>query len=203
MQATIKKIQLPISPHTAIICGRTACGKTKFMLDLLESTNYNGKFENIVIICPTFKTNATYKEREWIKTLVHVDPGKELNKTLEGLYKKYKGERTLYIVDDCSALSDMKKKNNILSQLAFSGRHDEQSLWIITQRYNSILKDVRTQTQWVCMFHCKDNASFDECLNENDVVPREEKGDIRKKLRDAPHAKLILKTEYPYDYIVC
>lgn len=197
-----RKIKMPMEAHTAIICGRTNCGKTKFMLDLLESA-YLEKFKNIIIVCPTFKTNETYKERDWVSSLIHVDPGKELNKTLETLHGKYKGEKTLYIVDDCSALVDMKKKNSALSQLAFSGRHDKQSLWIITQRYNSVLKDVRTQTQWVCLFHCKDADSFKECLNENDVVPDEKRKEIKQDLKAGRYKKLILVTEHPYGYIVC
>lgn len=202
MGIVTKEINMPVIPHTAIICGRTNCGKTKFVLDLLEG-DYRCKFKNILIICPTFKKNKTYQDRSWISTVIHLDPGKELNKTLEMLQKKYEGEETLYIVDDCSALSDMKKKNSSLCKLAFSGRHDKHSLWIITQRYNSVLKDVRTQTQWVCLFHCKDADSFNECLNENDVVPKEERNKIKEELKAEAYKKLILVTEYPYSYTVC
>ena len=44
--------ELPKYPHSAIICGQTGCGKTEFVLDLLES-QYAGVFDNIVIFCPT------------------------------------------------------------------------------------------------------------------------------------------------------
>ena len=43
---------LPKYPHSAIVCGQTGCGKTEFVLDLLES-EYAGVFDNKVILCPT------------------------------------------------------------------------------------------------------------------------------------------------------
>ena len=57
--------ELPKYPHSAIICGQTGCGKTEFVLDLLES-EYAGVFENIVILCPTINWNKAYKNRCWI-----------------------------------------------------------------------------------------------------------------------------------------
>ena len=34
--------------------------------------------------------------------------------------------------------------------VAFSGRHAEQSVWVLTQKYTSVLKGLREQTRWVC-----------------------------------------------------
>ena len=52
------KIDFPkyMYAHSAIICGQTACGKTEFVLDLLES-EYAGVFDTIVELCPTIKWN--------------------------------------------------------------------------------------------------------------------------------------------------
>ena len=36
------------------------------------------------------------------------------------------GEPTLYIIDDCSASAALTKQKDMLSMLAFSGRHAEQ-----------------------------------------------------------------------------
>ena len=47
------------------VCGQTGCGKTEFVLDLLE-TEYAGVFEDIVILCPTIEWNKAYKNRNWI-----------------------------------------------------------------------------------------------------------------------------------------
>ena len=45
--------------------GVTACGKTEFLLKLLE-TVYKSHFEFIVILCPTISDNKTYLSRKWI-----------------------------------------------------------------------------------------------------------------------------------------
>ena len=88
----------------------------------------------------------------------------------------------------------------MLSQLALSGRHAEQSVWVISQRYISVLKDLREQAKWVCMFYTKDRDSSEYCLRENDVVPLEEKQKTKEELSKVKHRKLILKTDQPTGY---
>ena len=130
-----------------------------------------------------------------------VDPGERLHDWLRFWYRRFKGEPTLFIIDDCSASQAMTKKRDTLLELAFSGRHAQQSVWVLSQRYNSVLKDLREQTQWVALFHCKDRDSFEECLRENDVIAsREERVDIRRRLAEQKYAKLVLKTTNPSSY---
>ncbi|CAC5386305.1 unnamed protein product [Mytilus coruscus] len=166
--------------------------------------------------------NKAYKNREWIgdvrkpkqKNLIIVNPivevreangslyeEEKLQELLRMFFKKYAGHPTLYIIDDCSATKRTnKEKKDMLSELAFSGRHAEQSVWVISQRYNSVLKDLREQTKWLCMFYTKDRDSFDNCLRENDVIPTlEERQRIKEELKKK-HRKLILKTDQPTDY---
>jgi hypothetical protein len=196
---------LPKDPHAALVCGQTGCGKTVFLLDLLEGP-YRGIFRHIVILCPTVRHNKTYQSRPWIWSdpeVYIVDPGERLHDYLRAFYQTFSGEPTLYVVDDCSALKALTKKKDMLSELAFSGRHAEQSIWVLTQKYNSVLKDLREQTRWVALFHCKDRDSFEECLRENDVIPsREERTATRQLLAGTKHSKLILKTDQPTAYKV-
>ena len=122
----------------------------------------------------------------WADSEVYVvDPGERLHDYLRAFYTVFKGEPTLYVIDDCSASkaitknkdtsrSVLAKKKNMLSELAFSGRHAQQSVWVLTQKYNSVLTDLHEQARWVAIFHCKDRDSFNECLRENDIVPPEE-----------------------------
>ena len=91
----------------------------------------------------------------------------------------------------------------MLSELAFSGRHADQRVWVLTQTYNAVLKDLREQTRWVCLFHCKDRDSFEDCLRENDVIPtREQRALVRQQLAETKHAKLVLKTDQPAAYMM-
>ena len=112
---TLRIIVIPLHvlkyPHCAIICGQTGCGKTEFVLDLLEGV-YRGVFEHIVIFCPTIQWNRAYKNREWIgdvrkpknKNVIIVNPvinGEEkLQELLRMFFNKYAGSPTLYIIDD-------------------------------------------------------------------------------------------------------
>ena len=58
-------MNLPKFPHSAMFVGVKACGKTEFLLKLLE-TIYKNHFEFIVILCPTILDNKTYLSRKWI-----------------------------------------------------------------------------------------------------------------------------------------
>ena len=115
----------------------------------------------------------------------------------------FMGEPTLYIIDDCSVSTALRKKRDMLSMLAFSGRHAEQSVCVLTQKYISVLKDLREQTRWVCLFHFKARDSFEDYLRENDVIPsREQRALDRKQLAETKHAKLLLHTDQHVGYTV-
>jgi len=102
-----------------------------------------------------------------------------------------------------AASRTLTKKKDMLSELAFSGRHAKQSLWVLVQKYNAVCKDLREQTKWVALFHCKDCFSFVDVLDENDIVPCEHRTSLRTRLADCKHAKLLLKTDQPAAYVIC
>ena len=146
-----------------------------FVLELLEGV-YRGTFQHIVILCPSIHYNRPYQDTLWIwadPEVYVVDPGERLHDYLRAFYNVFKGELTLYIINDCSARKALTKKRDMLSELAFSGRHAQQSVWVLTQKYNSVSTDFREQARWVALFHCKYRESFYECLRENEMVPPE------------------------------
>ena len=125
-------------------------------------------------------------------------PSERLHDYLRAFYHVFIGEPTLYIIDDCSARKALTKKNDMLSELAFSDRHADQSDWVLTHKYNSVLKDLREQTRWLALFLCKDRDSFEDCLRENDAFPtREQRAIVRQQITETKHAKLVLKTDQP------
>ena len=73
--------------------------------------------------------------------------------------------------EELKHLNDQITKRDALSELAFSSHHRNHSLWVLTQKYNSVSKDVREQIKWLCLFFTKDRDSFEDCLRENDVIP--------------------------------
>ena len=52
-------------PNSAMFVGVTDCGKTEFLLQLLE-TICNNHLEFIVILCPTILDSKMYLSRKWI-----------------------------------------------------------------------------------------------------------------------------------------
>ena len=57
-------MNIPKFPHSAMFVGVTACGKTEFLLRLLE-TVYKSHFEFIVTLCPTSQ-RIKHLSRKWI-----------------------------------------------------------------------------------------------------------------------------------------
>ena len=117
-------MNLPKFPHSAMFIGVTACSKTEFLLQLLE-TVYKNHFEFIVILCPTILDNKTYLSRKWILDdknifIVHDMDGK-LNEWSKLFKNALKGRQTLFIIDSCSAEGEINTKQDALSELAFSG----------------------------------------------------------------------------------
>ena len=109
---------LPDYAHSAIICGQTGCGKTEFILDLLES-RYRMHFNHIVILCPTLRWNKAYHSRPWIwkdPEIYLIDPGERLHDWIRAFYQMFAGEETLYIVDDCSANKALTQKKKTCCQ---------------------------------------------------------------------------------------
>ena len=59
----------------------------------------------------------------------------KLNEWLKLFKNTLKGGQTLFIIDDCSAEGKINKKRDALSGLAFSGRHRNHYLWVLTTLY--------------------------------------------------------------------
>ena len=154
----------PRAPIRQLSAGRPDAEKP--FSSCLCSKNW-GFFRHIVILYPTIEHNKTYKQCPWLwadPEVYVLDPGERLHDYLWAFYLVFKGEPTLFIIDDCSATKALNKKRDMLSESAFSGRLADISVWVLTQKYNSVLTDLRGQTRWVALFHCKDRDSFEDCL---------------------------------------
>ena len=105
-------MNLPKFPHSAMLVGCTACGKTEYLLKLLE-TEYKNHFEFIIILCPTIFDNKTYLSRKWIlndkNVFIVCDVEGKLNEWIELFKNTLKGHQTLFIIDDCSAEGKINK----------------------------------------------------------------------------------------------
>ena len=85
--------------HSAIVCGQTGCGKTVFILFLLEEVPYRGFFRHIVVLCPNIEHNKTYKQCPliWTDPEVYVlDPCERLQDYLRAFHPVFKGEPKVF-----------------------------------------------------------------------------------------------------------
>ena len=121
----------------------------------------------------------------------------KLNEWIRLFKGTLKGHQTLFIIDDSSEEGEINKKRDALSELVFSSRHRNHSLWVLMQKYNSVSKYVREQIKWLCLFFTKDRDSFEDCLRENDVISDKDKRNrLKKCLQDRPYSRLILTFIY-------
>ena len=105
----------------------------------------------MVILCPTILDNKAYLSRKWIfddkNAFIVCDLEGKLNEWIRLFKDTLKGHQTLFIINDCSAEGEKNIKRDALSELAFSGHSRNHSLWVLTQKYNSVSKDVREQVK--------------------------------------------------------
>lgn len=182
----------------------TSCGKSHFVLDLLEN-EFKNKFDYIIIICPTFEYNKTYRRNFIFKDqdVIPIIVEEKLNEVLEKLIDVYKDreEQTLIIIDDCANLRDAKIKATALTKLAFHGRHFNISTWIITQKYNAIIKDFRENIMMVVLFYDKDKDSREASFRENDIgLDNTQKLSILETLEKNQKSKVIFRLVHPREF---
>ena len=103
----------PKFPHSAMFVFATACGKTEFLLRMIE-TVYKSHFEFIVILCPTILDKKMYLSRKWIfddkNVFIVCDLEGNLNEWIKLFKSALKGHHTLFIIDDCSAEGEINEK---------------------------------------------------------------------------------------------
>ena len=106
-------MNLPKFPHSATFVGVTACGKTEFLLQLLE-TVYKNHFAFIMILCPAILDNKMYLSRKWIfddkDVFIVCDLEGKLYEWIRLFKSTLKGHQTLFIINDCSAEVEINKK---------------------------------------------------------------------------------------------
>ena len=185
-------------PHTASFVAPTGVGKTHLALDQLES-EYRDHFDFIIIICPTLEHNETYKSRGWVwndPDVIPIEPDNNLYYWIEKISKMLAGSKTLFLIDDIIANEALDKHRQSLLGLAISGRHRAHSLWLLTQSYTAVPKNIRRQAKMLYVWYPKNTTDLKVIHEENEVIEMEELARVKAQLKRCKHACLIMRMEY-------
>ena len=197
-------------PFHALITGPTNCGKTQFVVDQLRGP-FRGVFSVIILICPTYAVNDTYRsfakgDKGFFCMSPNASASEEVDHCLEivhNLFHDNKRDKVLVILDDCAVSADVKRRTSALIDLAFSGRHIQISLWVVTQQVTSIAKPFRENLGCIVAFHNPDKDSTDKLFSSfGSSIDKDEKADICKILRKEKHSHLQILLRHPFSYIV-
>ena len=84
---------------------------------------------------------------------------------------------------------------------AISGRHKKHSLWLLTQSYTSVPKNIRRQAKILYVWYPKNRTDLNIIHEENDVIETsEELVNAEKQLKLGKHTCLIMRMEHPRAY---
>ena len=187
-------------PFNALIVGPTNSGKTKFFVNQLFGP-FRGKFDYIVLICPTLAHNRTlyrFAERDpsfypIICEQHHVENWLKLVSSV------FEGTNTLIVLDDCASSKDVKGRTGELVKLGFSARHSGISVWVLTQQLSSIAKPFRENVAAIVLFYTPSakttKAIFEEYAGE---LSHDEFKQMIARLKERKFAHLIFSLRHPF-----
>ena len=187
-------------PCTCMFIGSTSCGKSRKVVDLLQN-EYRLHYDFIVILCPTLRDNKTYQECSSLwedDDIFLLDPKDELLEYIEKFSNLFRGFETLFIVDDAISDKHLDEKRTKLLELAISGRHRRHSLWLLSQSYTAVPKNLRRQLKQLFVWHLQQRSDFKILDDETGII--DDPGDwkeIREKLKGSKHGHLYMRLEHP------
>ena len=103
----------------------------------------------------------------------------------------------LFIIDDLIANESLDKRRQPLLELSISGRHRGHYLWLLTQSYSAIPKNLRRQAKAIFVWYPKERGDLKMIHDENDVLTDDELVVARNFLKKSKHACLYKRKEFP------
>ena len=154
-----------------------------------------------MLFCPTFVKNTTYDR--FVDKDPHIFVDVCLQHEIEIWLKLasyfFEKTHTLFVLDDCAALKDVKGRTSQLVNLGFSARHDGNSVWVLTQQITSIAKPFRENVAVIVLFYTPSGkttkAIFEDYTGE---IMHDEYKELIAWLKERKFAHLVFSLRYPY-----
>ena len=124
----------------------------------------------------------------------------QLFEWLEFFSKKHADVETLFIVDDIIADESIDKLRQPLLELAISGRHKKHSLWLLTQSYTAIPKNLRRQKKMLFCWFPNEKSDLKIIDDETNSIPDVQLNIIKEQLKASKY--VYIRLEYPREYKV-
>ena len=194
-------------PFHCIITGPRNCGKTKYLIEQLRR-QFKNVFDYIILICPTYDRNKTYRgfaknDKHFLVLMLDASNQAEIEELLNLCAVLFSGTNTLIILDDCAVSKDLKNRSNKFIELAFSGRHKGLSVWVLTQQLTSIAKPVRDNVGCVIAFHNPSQMGtktlFEDFGGDLDMDTRK---NLMELLKSERYSKLCFCLQYPFKWFL-
>ena len=192
------------TPFHMLVVGMTACGKTHYLLKMLEK-NFKGQFDYVFLVCPTFLENKTYQEWKFLKDpdvfAVPCDHDRVVT-ALETIVGFAKGTKSLIVLGDSASTQKVKNRTGELVKLAFHGRHIGISTIVVTQQLTSVAKPYRMNVSKVVFFYTARKDDRRDIFENYLCVDRQKEKKIMETLRNEKYARLEILTVHPYTHKV-
>ena len=149
--------------------------------------------------------NKTYLDRAWLwkdDYVFTVEPRGNLFEIVEKLSSLLSSEETLFIVDDMIADETLDKRRQPLLELAISGRHRQHSLWLLTQSYTALPKNLRRQKKMLFLWYPSEKSDLKMIDEETNLMSSKDLDNVKEQLKREKHACLYVRLEHPRDFKV-
>ena len=84
-----------------------------------------------------------------------------------------------------------------LLELAISGRHKNHYLWLLTQSYTAIPKNLGRQAKAIFTWYPKERGDMRTIHEENDILTNDELIVVKEHLKNEKQAYLCIRNEFP------
>ena len=86
--------------------------------------------------------------------------------------------------------------------MVISGRHCDHYLWLLTQSYSAIPKNLRGQAKAIFVWYTKERADLKMIHDENNLLTDNELAVVRVQLKKLKYACSYKRNEHPHGFNV-